>query len=292
MIPKLTNFHNLLSFRPDESQADFMFNTQSFRPDPLLRKVIDHYLLVKAELECPFTEYCFLPKVNQQISLNLGPDNTVYDLDNQHYVSTNNLIGQNNRICRIRVYDGMKRLIVNLKPLGWYKLFGWPARCFINRSFDLKHLLGNEIVILNQQLRACRDIKKQVSLLDSFFLDRLFLQKFNYKNIDLAVRLIQEAKGNISINQLGREVFITRRTLERYFLEQAGLYPKMFARIIRFNEAIKYLEKNQKPNRAYFANVLGYCDQSHFINEFQHFAGCLPSRYCNQPMEFEAALKS
>jgi len=268
-----------------------MFNTQSFRPDPLLRQVISHYLLVKAELESPFADCCFLPKVNQQLSFNLGCDNMIYDLDNQEYISSNNLIGQNNHICRIRIYNGMNRFIVHLRPLGWYKLSGLPAQQFINRSTDLQILLGNDIADFGEQLRARSDIKKQILLLDSFFTDRLFSRKINYKSIDVAVRLIEEAKGNISINQLERETFITRRTLERRFLEQAGIYPKMFARIIRFNEAIKFLEKNQKPNWAYFFNCLGYCDQSHFINEFQHFAGCLPSRYFHQPTEFETALK-
>jgi AraC-like DNA-binding protein len=268
-----------------------MFNTQSFRPDPLLRQVISHYMLVKAELESPFADCCFLPKVNQQLSFNLGRDNMIYDLDNQEYISRDNLIGQNNHICRIRICDGMNRFIVNLRPLGWHKLSGVPAQQFINRNADLQILPGPEIAGLGDQLRACCDIKKQILLLDSFFIDRLFSRKFRYKNIDVAVRLIEEAKGNISINQLERETFITRRTLERHFLEQSGMYPKMFARIVRFNEAIKFLEKNQKTNWTYFFNCLGYYDQSHFINEFRHFAGCLPSRYFHQPMEFESALK-
>ena len=268
-----------------------MFNTQSFRPDPLLRKVISHYQLVKTEFESPFTECCLLPKVTQQISFNLGDDHTIYDLDNQEYIPPSNLIGQNNRICRIRIFNGMSRFIINLQPMGWYKLSGIPARCFINRSVSLQQLLGNGISDFNRELRLCSDIKEQILLLDSFFMDRLFSQKLRYRNIDQAVRLIEDAKGNISINQLEREAFITRRTLERHFLEQTGLFPKMFARIIRFNEAIKFLEKNQKPNWTYFFNCLGYCDQSHFINEFRHFAGCLPSRYYHQPTEFETALK-
>jgi methylphosphotriester-DNA--protein-cysteine methyltransferase len=268
-----------------------MFNTQSFRPDHLLRNVIDRYLYVKAELETPYTEYSILPKVIQQLSFNLGRDKTIFDLDNQEYIPSNILIGQNNRICRIRVYNGTNRLIVNLKPLGWYKLFKVPAHRFINRTSNLMTLLGDEIYALIQQLRECKDAKKQMKLLDAFFLE-LLQQQGNYKNLEEAVRLIHEAKGNITVNQLEKEVFITRRTLERYFLEQAGLYPKMYARIVRFNETIKYMEKNQKPNLAYFTNGLGYCDQSHFINEFQHFAGCVPTRYFDQPLRFESALKS
>jgi AraC-like DNA-binding protein len=268
-----------------------MFNTQSFKPDPLLRQVISHYLPVKAELESPFTDCCFLPKVNQQLSFNLGCDGMIYDLDNQEYVSSNNLIGQSNRIRRIRIYNGMNRFIVNLRPLGWYKLSGLPARQFINRNTDLQTLLGNEAADLGEQLRCHDDLKKQILLLDAFFMYKLLSRRVSRKSIDMAVRLIAEAKGNISINRLERETFTTRRTLERHFLEQAGIYPKMFARIVRFNEAIRFLEKNQKPNWAYFFNCLGYYDQSHFINEFRHFAGCLPSDYFQQPMEFETALK-
>ncbi len=267
-----------------------MFYTQSFRPDNLLRNVIDSYLYVKAELDGPCTDYSFLPKVNQQLSFNLGREKTIFDLDNQEYVPSDILIGQNNRTCRIKVFNGMNRLIINLKPLGWYKLFKVPAHRFINRSTNLISLLGNEIVLFIQQLRECQDNKKQIKLLDVFFLERL-QQQGNCKNLEEAVRLIHEAKGNITVNQLEREVFITRRSLERYFLDQAGLYPKMYVRIVRFKETIKYLEKNQKPNWPYFTNGLGYCDQSHFINEFQHFAGCAPTRYFEQPLGFEMALK-
>ncbi|HEY4154843.1 MAG TPA: AraC family transcriptional regulator [Puia sp.] len=266
-----------------------MFDTQSFRPDPLLREVVDRYQLVKEAIETPYAEYCFLPKVSQQISFNLGPDKSVYDLDNQDYISSCNLIGQNDRICRIRIYNGMSRLIVNLKSLGWYKLFRIPAPRFINRSCNLQHLLGNEIQLLHQQLLACNDFKKQIQLLDTFFMKRLFQQEGHYKNIEGAVHRILELKGNISINRLEKEVFITRRTLERHFLEQTGLFPKMFARITRFSEAIKYLEKNLKPNWPYLINCLGYCDQSHFINEFQHFAGCPPTHFYDQRVEFETA---
>ena len=268
-----------------------MLITQSFRPDHLLRNVIDNYLYVKAELENPYTDYSFLPKVNQQLSFNLGLEKTIFDLDNQEYIPSDILIGQNNRTWRIKVFNGMNRLIVNLKPLGWFKLFEVPAHRYINRTCNLITLLGTKISPFIHQLRECQDAKKQIKLLDVFFLELLEKQG-NCKNLEMAVKLIHEAKGNITVNQLEREVFITRRSLERYFLEQTGLYPKMYTRIVRFNETIKYLEKNQKPYWPYFTNGLGYCDQSHFINEFQHFAGCAPTRYFDQPLGFETALKS
>jgi AraC-like DNA-binding protein len=264
-----------------------MFNIQTFRPDPLLRKVVSRYLLVNVDLESACGEFCFLPKVNQQISFNLGTGNSIYDPDNREYIANCNLIGQYNRICRLTVFDGMNRIIVNLHPLGWYKLFGIPAQCFLNRNTDLQPVLGSEILDLQRHLQISIDIKKQIMLLDSFFLDRLFSPRYDHRNIEHAVQLITEAKGNISINQVERETFITRRTLERHFLEQTGLYPKMFAQIVRFNEAIKCLEKNQRPNWANFASYLGYCDQSHFINEFRRFAGCRPGRYSVHRQEFE-----
>lgn len=269
-----------------------MFTTQSYSPDPLLRNIIDHYLFVKADLEDACMECSFMPKVNQQMSFSLGRDQTVYDLDIQEYISPINLIGQNNRICRIRIYEGMSRLMVNFKSTGWYKLFKIPTHRFLNRSFNLQELLGNEIMVLHQQLRTSDDCKKQIQWLDSYFLERLIQHQNHFKNLDEAVQLILELKGNISINQLEKAVFITRRSLERHFLEQTGLYPKMFTRIIRFNEAIKYLERNPRPGGSYFTNCLGYCDQSHFINEFQHFAGCPPTRYFNQSLEFDTVLKS
>ena len=77
-----------------------------------------------------------------------------------------------------------------------------------------------------------------------------------------------------------RMVALTRRHLERLFLDAVGLSPKRLARIARFQRALRRA-RGAEPRRrgAVTAAQCGYADQSHFIREFRQLAGCSPSEH-------------
>jgi len=257
-----------------------MFHAQSLRPDPLLRDFIDNYFFIQTSFQEEYVRNDILPHVYQNMSFNLGGEDMVYDIRNQEYVAPNIVAGPADSVCSLCVRKGMKRVIVNLKPGAWFQLFGIPARNFINRSENLENLIGKEITEFSRQLKAAELISRQVELLNVFFLGCLSHKRKNKAgNIEEALRQIYLSKGNIAIKQLSRSAFITSRTLERYFLEQTGLFPKMFARIVRFSEVVKDLERVSRVDWNAWVGRWGYYDQSHFINEFQFFAGCPPGRY-------------
>ena len=67
---------------------------------------------------------------------------------------------------------------------------------------------------------------------------------------------------------------MSARTFRRNFVEQVGIGPKSFARIVRFQNALLAL-RSEAPVAA--ALNSGYYDQPHMVHEFQQFAGCPPS---------------
>jgi AraC-like DNA-binding protein len=257
-----------------------MFHVQSFRPDPLLREFIERYVYIGTGFHEEFIHTSILPHVHQHISFNLAADGLVYDQRNGEFIARHIVIGPADTVSKLRIYRGMRRMVVILKPGAWYRLFGISARPFLNCSRSVEEVVGKEMTGLISCLEESRSKLEQLQRANEFF---LACQRHNPRhrtnNIEAALRQIYDSRGTISIKELVRCAFITSRTLERHFLEQTGMHPKMFARIVRFSETLKHLEGTSRKEWAMLADRQGYYDQSHFINEFQFFAGCAPSRY-------------
>src|SRR5688500_12224026 len=97
--------------------------------------------------------------------------------------------------------------------------------------------------------------------------------------VSVAAGLIARAKGQVSIDRLADAANITRRQLERRFLDQVGVTPKRLARIARFQHALQLLESGDTGSGAATAAACGYADQSHFVRDFRALAGCPPSAH-------------
>jgi AraC-like DNA-binding protein len=100
------------------------------------------------------------------------------------------------------------------------------------------------------------------------------------RRVRFGVETIGRARGVVSMDALARAAGVSRRHLERQFLDDVGVTPKRLARIVRFQHAVRCLE-NVDAHRAGVetATACGYADQSHFIRDFRQFAGCSPSQH-------------
>jgi AraC-like DNA-binding protein len=94
---------------------------------------------------------------------------------------------------------------------------------------------------------------------------------------DQAVDLLRQAGGRLRIDALADDLSVSIRRLERHFLKSVGLPPKLFARLVRFDRAVRDLGSRGARPWAQFAIDHGYADQAHFINEFHEFAGVSPA---------------
>lgn len=85
--------------------------------------------------------------------------------------------------------------------------------------------------------------------------------------------------GRISVSHLRDSFGLTERRLERIFDRTIGLSPKMFTRIVRFQNVVRNVEMAESPDLLDAALSFGYYDQSHMIREFREFAGKSPLSY-------------
>lgn len=94
------------------------------------------------------------------------------------------------------------------------------------------------------------------------------------------VDTIQRRRGRVSVDGLATEAGLSRRHLERRFIDRVGVSPKRLARIARFQHALRLLEEADPASRGTIAAAeCGFADQAHFIRDFRDLAGCAPGEH-------------
>lgn len=177
------------------------------------------------------------------------------------------------------VQDGMVDLMgVRFQPGGLGAFLPAALHEISNQTIDFKLVFGAAGAELESRLfDAADEPAKRVALLDEFFLRRLALTP-PFEFARHVAGYIQDSWGRMTMRQVSREVGYSIRSLDRTFRHCFGLSPKFYARVIRFQRAVRMLSGG-KTDLAGIALACGYFDQSHFTHEFVDFAGQPPSQY-------------
>lgn len=183
-----------------------------------------------------------------------------------------------------RIYQVMafpaKVLHVIFKPYGAYRLLGIPQNmAFDEHGTPLLTMLSDKIAPLLIQVEDAAHNSSLVMKLVNQWLE-MQLQKKKKLNVDHvrhACMLIETNRGDISIEQLAKEVWLSKRALEYQFQERVGLSPKLYSRITRFNTLLAGIDRRRGANWQDIIAEYNYFDQAHFIKEFKYFSGNSPA---------------
>lgn len=165
-----------------------------------------------------------------------------------------------------------------LYPFAIPKFFSLPASDFTNISPDLESVFGTDGRRLDERVATAQGNEERVAIVSDFFRTKLNEAKRDLPPIFRSVHSIIDARGIISIADLAREQIVSKRQFERRFKDLAGLSPKLYSRVVRFQAATQF-KLNGTRDLTEIAYACGYYDQSHFINDFREFSGYTPKEY-------------
>jgi transcriptional regulator GlxA family with amidase domain len=153
---------------------------------------------------------------------------------------------------------------------------------FLNRA------LSSE---LQSRLSESISFNTRVSIAEEVFSRQLTENKkdFDFKRISKAVEFIKKTKGIVDIDILAQQVCLSRKQFERCFLDNVGISPKQYLRIVRFQSSIHINSQTNDLPMTQLAIECGYYDQSHFINEFKLLTGLTPKKFfsdCDSVSDF------
>lgn len=97
--------------------------------------------------------------------------------------------------------------------------------------------------------------------------------------ITRVVRLIEGVRGDAAVDLAARAAAWSPRQLQRRFLEEVGLTPKTFSRVIRLQAAARAATHARDVGWARIAAACGFFDQAHLIREFRKVAGRTPATF-------------
>lgn len=150
-----------------------------------------------------------------------------------------------------------------------------------NRILDLNDLSISFTKELEERVVLARSLQERVRIVMNFLERKLSAGKPDFV-VNHAIRMITDRQGRVSLRNILEDLRISERQFERRFLEEVGLGPKGFARIIRFQNALKAIQELPDISLTDVAIRFGYSDQAHFIKEFKQFSGLTPTNYISE----------
>lgn len=169
---------------------------------------------------------------------------------------------------------------------GAAEWFDEPLSAFAERLPPLDEVSGPWARGLPEELAEPRAGESWTAVLDRHFLSAARQRgKRKARALALAVERLRATGGGSGVDALARELGLSTRQLERRFLADVGLGPKVFACLVRFQHALRLLSGARPGSLAAVAARAGYYDQAHLARDFTRFAGCSPGRFLRRDHE-------
>ncbi|WP_259066935.1 helix-turn-helix transcriptional regulator [Mucilaginibacter sp. X4EP1] len=110
-------------------------------------------------------------------------------------------------------------------------------------------------------------------------LDKFFITKKNkISNISSVTEVVHSYRNIMQVDLLAQKCNMSTRTMERAFNKTMGMGPKEFIAIVRFQKALKMLQKSRLNGKLMdVAFEAGYYDHAHLTREVKKYSGLTPS---------------
>jgi AraC-like DNA-binding protein len=164
-------------------------------------------------------------------------------------------------------------------PGGLHRLLGVPVKELFDFSIESRALLGPGITEVEDRLAETTDYPTMLAVVESYLLRALrhLPAHAAERPLDrLLPTLLPTGRTTEALDRLAADACLSPRQFERSFFERVGMAPKLYARIVRFDQAFRL--KEQQPGLDWLAVAVrtGYYDYRHLVRDFKEFAGVTP----------------
>ena len=166
---------------------------------------------------------------------------------------------------------------VTLTPLAAHRLFRVPMHTLARRVVELDELLGREADRLAERLHGAPTWPARFQIVDETIRGHVADAPEPSPGVAWAYQRLLATAGRVRVGALASELGWSRKRLAARFREEVGLPAKSLARVLRFRQAVRLLERDDDRSLGEIALDCGYFDQAHLNRDFRSFAGCTPT---------------
>lgn len=168
---------------------------------------------------------------------------------------------------------------VHFKPGGAFPFLAPPSDELADRHINLEAIWGRAASQIRERLSAAGSPVRRFRLLESLLLSTLAHSLEHHSAVSLALDTFAHTRGRARTRQLARQAGLSEKRFIDVFKAEVGLTPKLFHRIVRFQEVLARVHQDSAPDWTQLALSSGYFDQSHLIRDFFAFSGFTPGDY-------------
>jgi AraC-like DNA-binding protein len=182
--------------------------------------------------------------------------------------------------------DAVEIIGIRLMPFGVYTLFNVPLTELSEDPIELSMIAGNGVKGLEEKICDVPDIDSKIKIVQNWLFS-LFVKKEERHGllIDTIYR-IYSTKGKLTINLACRENYNYYKKIQRSFRDTIGISPKLYARMVRFENIHNELQTTEKIDWFNIIDKFDFFDYSHLTKEFQFFTGHTPNEFVHRIESF------
>jgi AraC-like DNA-binding protein len=184
--------------------------------------------------------------------------------------------GARQTVRRKLIRSGQRIVMARLRLGAPEAVLGASASAIAGHMVQLEDLWGDAATRrLCGRLEGARDTADAAAILEGAIAQRLATANGCLAHAQLALDAADRLRS-ANVNAVAKDLGVSERHLRRVFHETVGVSPKAFAKIMRFQRALRVARDDGRAKWANIATAAGYYDQAHLIAEFRTIAGVTP----------------
>ncbi len=186
----------------------------------------------------------------------------------QHVSVTNRFVGSNFLVIQII-----------FQPGALYRLTGIPLFELNDAYLAADCVFAKDIEFVNEQFHHAKTYSEMVTIANQFVTRLVKKVVKDSHPLDTVCQLMLKQDASISLDLLAQKSCLSIKQFERNFKDRTGVTPKLFSRLIRFDNAFR--TKNAKPELDWLSVAIDchYYDYQHLVRDYKDFTGLSPRAF-------------
>ncbi len=188
------------------------------------------------------------------------------------------LVGQALSVTNRHIHGHFMVVQILFQPGGFFRLTGVPSFEINDAYLEAECVFPKEVHLVNEAFFHARNYAEIVQIANDFIERMVRKSVKDSHSVDTVCQWMLE-NPTASLDLLAKKSFLSPKQFERKFKERSGVNPKLFARLVRFDQAFR--EKNRNPGRSWqqIAHDCNYYDYQHLVHDYKDFTGFKPSEF-------------
>lgn len=220
-----------------------------------------------------------IPDGKTDLLLNFGSAISVHNENNNKSALTESIFhGLRKKFYTFEFGKDLGIIGIRFLPLGFTSLFKYREKEITDMPVSAELIAGKSVKELEEKISAEPNVRRKLRIVENWLYDFFIKLDTSNPKVSESLNELNRSRGLLRINEISRDDAAYKR-LQRTFNEYIGISPKLYSRMLRFDDIHNTLRKSSCVDWMDIVSKFNFHDQSHLIKEFKFFTNLTPSDF-------------